>query len=902
MSSTSWMITSTKRKKSDNGLSAPRKRSRLSNSRTKSQKTLTQAQWITTLPSNHLADDEMLLLPEDTGGPRTVSRMNGETRRTRTTPGTNEETRRPRTAPRTYGGRQLKKRDSTLTQMDFFDPLPLDEVDIDDHLLPATNSPGRDDMPPPQIDGADRDDAPLPQFDGSYSSPRRPRKRKTSIDVKQSAPSLKIDRESREYKPSGRKRTTQKMERKALPNGRRTSHRLASKQVVFTDPTQSFEYFNEVLTRPSRDVEQEMNESLESQLEIKDSVPEEEAEAQADFLSPKLPLQPPRTPTQRHVIILSSQSPESLPPSTRKCIRLKSPSFNSESRKPLAERSINALQRTPTKRSSKKQRNRKGSQPSSPARKVVVLKLPKRRQVQQVPRIEDSQKNIWSIPSSSPYRQRDMSVMSVRQPAPTIEDDLEGAEIPASSQVYSNVVSRHLPISAQDSLPDVADLVKRHPGLKKNDADIVENDVRSQQPPGKRTTLHESATSSKETGSAGSADGLSDSLLLHSESLLNSAPTRRATLLIEDSEEDELISPVKLSPSTPGQRQQGGSGGESLKASPIPTAPTVNDRSTPKRSPINPTDETRTPLPLPQLVSQTTTQRRQTQASLVHDQDEFQLPGPPLIQRTSTHVSTTQIPLNDIETAVSSSSVPSNNTTTQKSVNPASMPHPSQMSTQDATQGLFPMSSFPPPLHDKDEDEIRDKITIKDSSSYHVSMSQLPQHMNMTQSQPTVDLGLDEVFGTDGEEDLDLDPPSTASLDDHHMPSDIQIERTPPTTRTVDALHQEGGGVTKGKHVDKNQGSPKPIRQALDQTDHESQIPSSQQSVSTIPSSPNRPPVPPLLKKYGPLPGFNNDTQSNFTQNGHVTAAYVHRQWEDGVLPKWYTPQPFQIPGYTRRR
>lgn len=866
MSNTSWTITSTKRK-SDNAMAAPRKRSRLSNSRTKSQKTLTQAQWMTP-PSNQLANDELLL----------------------------EETNRPRTLSRTNPSRRMQKRDSTLTQMGFFDPLPVDQEDIDDHLLPQINSPSRDDMP-------------LPQLDGAYSSPRKPRKRKTSIDLKQQ-PKVKKNPESQEYKPSTRKSTIQNMEKEALPGRRRTSRRLASKQVVFTDPTQSFEYFNEALTGPLREVEPEANEPLGPQLEIKDSLLGKEAEVQADVLPSKFLLRHLHTPTKGRTIILSSQSPESLPSSTRKRVRLESPIFTSEKRTPLAERSINCLQENPTKQSSKRQRNRQSLRSPSSARKLVVLKLPKRRLGQQVPRIEDSQKNIWSIPSSSSQQQRDESFLSARQPVPTVRDELEGVEIPASSQAYNNVVSRHPRTSTQDSLPDVADLVERRPVPKRDDTDPVEKGMRSQHPLQNGTVVRDFATAPRETETAGSADGLSDSMLLHSESLLG-APTDPGPIIVEDSEEEEdLISPARLPPikpvhdgqSTPMQQQQqrnqGKSGGQNQKALPFPSVRNVNDRSSQLRSPQQSIDETRNPLSLPQLVSQSATQRQQAQASLSYDTDEFQLPRPPLIHRSSTHVSTTQIPLNDIR-STPSSSIPSAKSITQKSVNPASMPHPSQMSTQDATQGFLTMSSFPQPLHDSYEDEKNDKITIKDSSSCHVSMSQLPQHMSTTQSQPTIDLGLDEVFGSDGEEDLDLDPPSTASRHDYHPSSDIQIERTPPAKRTVDVLHQNTNGVAKGKHVDHSEGSPKVTRQALDQTAHDSPIPSSQQSISTIPSSPN-PPLP--QKKYAPIPGFNNDTQSNFTQNGHVTAAYVHRQWEAGVLPEWFTPKPYQIPGYTRRK
>ncbi|KEF52157.1 uncharacterized protein A1O9_11783, partial [Exophiala aquamarina CBS 119918] len=724
MSNTSWTITRTKRK-SDKAMSAPRKRSRLSDSRTKSQKTLTQAQWMTP-PSNQLSNDE--LLPE--------------------------ESSRPQTLPRTNPSRRMIKRDSTLTQMAFFDPLSPNREEIDDHLLPHVNSPDRDDMPPPQLDGA-------------YSSPRKARQRKTTISVKQQ-PLVKKNAESQEHRPSTKNRTIKNMEKDALSSGRRTSSRLASKQVVFSDPTQSFEYFNEALIDPSHEVAPAANEPLKLQLEIKDSLTEEDGAVQADVLSSKFPMRHLRTPTKSRAIILSSQSPESLPPSTLKRVRYESPIFKSERRTPLAERSINSLQDSPTKQSSKKQRQRQSSPSPSAAKKHVVLKLPKRREAQRVPRIEDSQRNIWSIPSSSSQQQKESPILSVGQPAPTTRDGLEGPEIPASSQA-DNVASKHPLISPQDSLPDVADVVRRRQALDRDDIDLVENAMRPQQPPPDGKTVHDFAPAPNQTEMAGLADGLSDSILLHPESLLGVA-TDRELLLVEDSEEEDLVSPARLSPTTPmkqqQRRKQGKAWGQSKKVSVFPSIRTVNNHLSPKRTPQQSIDENRTPLPLPQLVSHSATKQQWTQANLPHDADEFQLPKLSLIHQAGTHVSTTQVPLNDVQPMSSSPSIPSTKTITQKSVNPASMPHPSQMSTQDATQGFLTMSSVSRPLPDSSDDEKNDKITIKDSSSFQVSMSQLPQYLSTTQSQPTIDLGLDEVFGSDGADDLDLDPPSTASRQD----------------------------------------------------------------------------------------------------------------------------------------
>jgi hypothetical protein len=867
MSTTSWTINSTKRKPKM-AMQPPRKRQRLSDMRdntrpSKSQKTLTQAQWMTP-PSNQLANDELLL----------------------------EEKIRPRTLPRANPRRRLKKRDSTLTQMDFFDSLPLDQEDIDDHLLP-------------QVDIPDDNHVAIPQLDGAYSSPRKPRPQKASVDLKQLREG-KANLESQEYKPSTRKRTIQHMEKEALSSGRRTSRRLASKQLVFSDPAQSSEYFNEALASPSRRIAPEMEaETFVPRLETKYSLQEkEEEEVQTEILLSKDSLVHLHTPTKGCTIILSSQSPESLPPSTRKRVRAESPTFESERRTPLAECSINSWQVSPTKSSSKKHRKLPSSQPSSPAKKLVVLKLAKRLEARKVPQIEDSQKNIWSIPSSSPLQQRHESMLSVRQPEPTTGDETDEAEIPATSQAQ-NVTSSPAAKSTQDSLPSVVDLVERRPLLNRDDTSYSDKAIRPQYAVHTGAIVHELEPAPKATVTSGMTEleePHSGAVLLHSETLLD-APKNEEPMLVEDSEEESIVSPVKLlsnklshdGSSTPIPKRWEESGGSrTISISPFDHG--VNDPSSP--DPEQPMNEPRTPLPLPQLISQSATPRHLTNPSLPKDTDEVQLPRPPFLHRSSTHVSTTLIPLNDIESAPSSSSLASTKAITQKAVNPASMPHPSQISTQDATQGFLNMSSFPRPFHDSYDEENFDKITIKDSSSCQVSMSQLPQHVSTTQSQPNIDLGLDEIFNSDEDGDLDLDPPSTASHHDHHAMSDIQIERTPPAKRTVDALQQETVGGANVIHADHNEDAPQVMGQTPDQTRGDSPIPSSQQSIS-IPSSPN---PPPLQRKYDPIPGFDNDTQSNFTQNGHVTAAYIHRQREAGVLPEWYTPEPFQVPGYTRRK
>lgn len=879
-SDTSWKTTSTKRK-ARLATPAPRKLQRLnstakSSSRRASQKTLTQAQWLTP-QQNQLADDEMLL----------------------------DENVRPYTFPEVRGRRRLKKRDSTLTQMDFFDSRSLDleeQEDMDGQLLP------------PPSDGSGDNIQSLPQFDGPYSSPRRPRPRKSSTDERRVVPA-KQSAESQEYKPSRRKRKLQQMENETPSTATRTSRRVVSKQVVFEDPAQSLEYFNEALAGSTRVTPEK------PELEIKESLQEEDRDERMKFevATPAFQssLQHLHTPTTKRVIILSSQSPESLPPSVRRRGRHDPSTPDAARRTPLIERSINACQATPSRSSSKKvtlkYKTSPPSQPPSPARKIIVLKLAKRRGYRSVPRIEDSQKNLWSIPSSSSQQQAHSSMLSMKELVPQTREDLSETEIPATSQGH-NVTSSPPREPMPESLPSVTDIVERRQCFDFNIISQRDNDAVPQASLQKGTTGADARTVPTEitTPKLTRLDEPQLEPSLPDSGMLLDAPKTLERLMVEDSEaEDSDIEsvdsavrvmaskPLHDGSSTPMPQRNERSEGQERTVSPSPVRGTVNDQASPEKHTKQPMDEPRTPLPLPQLVAQSTTERRPTQPSLRHDADEVQLPRPRFIHRSSTHVSSTLVPLNDIEMAPPSSSQPSTKSMTQKSVNPASMPHPSQVSTQDATQAFLHLSSFPRPFHDNYYEERNDKITIKDSSSCGVSMSQLPQHMDATQSQLNINLGLDEMFNSDEDGDIDLDPPSTASHDKHRLSSDIQIERTPPTKRTVDVLHPDLSRTSAMRKTDDNiEDSPQLGRQAPDQTRNDSPIPSSQQSIS-IPSSPN---PPPLQKKYDPLPGFDNDTQSNFTQGGHVTAAYVHRQREAGVLPDWFTPDPYKVPGYTRRK
>ena len=178
---------------------------------------------------------------------------------------------------------------------------------------------------------------------------------------------------------------------------------------------------------------------------------------------------------------------------------------------------------------------------------------------------------------------------------------------------------------------------------------------------------------------------------------------------------------------------------------------------------------------------------------------QSQLPGPAITNSQTfpppphssnpTATATTLIPTKFTPSSYPSSSPtipaspPPRLSTTQRSIHPASMPHPSQVSTQGPTQPpWFPMSSMPfaniglplssPRTHNRASElkEEDDHITIKDSSSLPaVALRDIPSQVQ-SQEGPDgaefaiVDLGLgEEGIDDDGfsDRDEDLDPKSS---------------------------------------------------------------------------------------------------------------------------------------------
>lgn len=859
MSIEPWSITSTKRK-AKSATPAPRKRQRFNdvgNTRRKSQQTLTQAQWVTSMPTSFNEDDMQF-----------------------------QEFKRLRSAPN--GRTALQRQDSTLTQMDFFSFEERDNAGFDDTLLPTTEPQ----LPHPTIS----------QLDGTYGSPRKPRKRKASPAASHRSTKRKntpTNQESQEYKPSKKKARANGADNGVLDSGRRTSSRLAFKARIFSDPDQNLEYFEEALGVSPVAASKPPTYGNVPALEIKDSVEDAEEEnvepIRAALDRPQL-----ETPKRARTIILSSQSPESLPPSTHRANR-KSKTTPAPQRTPLGPRSLNRLLEPALKRSTGKSRLTVKRSPIKS--KVVVLKLPRRSQQKRVARIEDSEANLWSIPSSSPQLHRPVGEPPIQAPASAGKTS-NVAEIPASSQAQKFQSSP--PVPSQDSLPDLAALVGSKPLVTKADVkreasndcpNIPQNEESSvlvrdfaHVPAPTLDVETESTDEAKADNPVPNVSAEEDHAVAH-EMEVDSEEVDFDSPIANDTQFNNYVQQRVSSPCPQTTRTPLKNDHESFTPAaltPSSSTPRAKPAAQQKREPViqssSDDEPPQTPLPLPRLVESPSARNQYDVVELDSEDDRITLPRPPLIHRSSTHNSTTKVPLNDIPYQSSSSSVSATKAITQKSMHPASMPHPSQMSTQEATQGLLNMSSYPQPRMEAELQAGEDRITIKDSSSYRVPISQLPQYIG-GQSHPD----MNEVSDSEEEEgDLDLDPPSTSSKPG--LATFDERELTPPVERGANDHVAEDYQL---QLVSSARGASQSGNADLPHTP----VPSSQ--AISIPSSPT--PLP-LQRHYSPIPGFDNDTQANFTQNGHVTAAYVHRQREAGIIPTWYVPQPYQVPGYTRRK
>lgn len=872
MADSKWTVSCPTKRKTPASESKSQKRQRLQeevegpstvSKRRCKQQTLTQTQWIP--PGKLPRYDDNDLKPLDAEDKK-------------------ERSSKPRS--------RLKKRDSTLTQMDFFSTMGNGDRLFEDEYL-------RQDI------GAGNQHHAIPQTDGTWESPRRPRhKRKLEED-----PTRTVDahnegskRDGAEHIASKRRKTNSKDIGQA--STRRQSARLALKTQVFSDPKENFDYFQDVPSHTKRPRDTSRPVEKVPVLEIKESTGLSDIENRSQVPQQSSTSALPQTPRKQRTVILSSQSPESLPStiSREKKKRFKSSPAVSV-RAPLQPLSTNTTlpgqTATPAKSASQRRTRR------SPKRRTVTLKMPRERGFFRKKRVEDSQADVFDIPETSSPEISMQPIPSEVVP-PEVFDTVEARNgTPTNTQVQDVSPDEAEPMShhteTQETLPSLSDLVGTAASAADEDTDVpiqpgdsisggaavstenvvvrdfavhpvldtmnIHADVRDEHEAAPVVTV---ITPRKGTG--------------HEENIFDMDSPILNDTQYTDALAERSSSPGPLADLTP-ERTPTQPKLSSVDVSPPHSQTALNSQgSKPLSRQTSKTDAMSDRLPVPTLVpSPSFKTPRRAQSTTKQDSSTQSLPKLPSKETNGSHISSVRVPLNDTQIISSSPILPATKMLTQKSIRPASLPRPSQISTQEATQPYFAMSSIPIAEHDDD-----DGITIKDSSSIRVRLSQLP-HYQAGQSQFVLE-ELDEINDSeDDEDDLDLNPRARKAEDLTRTTSnliDILPQISPPSKRNTqvkpEVYDEEIGSQGDPRNVEDSQIVSPSQPRALNDLDEEHERSS------------------PKPEHWEHIPGFDNDTPSNFTQNGHVTAAFIHRQRDIGAIPRNHIPKPYQVKGYRR--
>lgn len=606
-----------------------------------------------------------------------------------------------------------KKRDSTLTQMGF----------IGNRMEMA-----EDDMRPIAVSAPELTN--ILQLDGTYNSPRKPRPVKGGSHRKRKRVSLQAE-ESQEYVPATKLRTG-KTEIDNTPDQaqRRRSARHSSR--VPSDPIENYAVFQEKLAdatpniktpaleikdlpgfdKDTEDVGQPQRGEVRQQsaarpiFEIQDSVESMNEDIEVLAVSPLKTIL--KTPQKQRHYIPSSQSPDSLPPTTKKKDQNSPNKHDAMPRcKPLAELTTN----TPTRRPLLNVEMGLKSVSVS-KKKVGTLKLPSKPLHLGERRIEDSQIDVWSVlPTSSSKKGESQKTLraAIQNEAMTEE---AVAEIPSTSQVrpvasLTSSSTQSANGEPQESLPSPDTLF----GIKRK-------------------------------GTIYSKEGQSE----HAPRFLNV----KARDFVEQPQETprkstqyvSLLDPQPLASASAVHADDGSGFG----------SPVANDTQFDAHLRLILTSPLRTSIrdQLRNLNPHDTICISSYSPSEEHAPSSS-LRAPKLVDRVEYQNSTTTVP-----TKYSSSPIlPPLPPPSQRPIAPASLPHPSQMSTQEASQQFPQVSSVP-----QHSPARIHRITIKDSSSMYTPLSQLPEY-NEDELQLQRELERSQHAGPDDEdEDDNLDPRS----------------------------------------------------------------------------------------------------------------------------------------------
>ena len=778
MADSPWTIKSTKRRRTTNATPAPRNKARTSPienasrstrpARPSDQSTLTQIDFVKNFSFD--GEDEVVRAfdeietPAASEAPPKVKRQTSKKRDSTLTqldwatnnhidekyfaliaddtPTEPARARRPQTKVKQ---RTLKKRDSTLTQLDWLNQADVDFVfDFDDSQLELPESLKQPRLPTvPPFDGA-ADHEPQAETAEVMPPPSRTRSKKSSANP-QKQQTNEAGNQEYELTPATKRRKVKDEPATSKGNPRRS----ARKGGLGTEQPKRPPMIIQDSTDFAEDPIEHTGVRRQEQLEV-----------------------PPITPTKNRDRIPSSQTPESIRMSTKRRTAVRQPlaelSANtqlspSKSARTGSKKSLKASSLVQSVKATGSKQSRTAPAKQSPKRsKVCILKVPPSALLPRTSRIDDSQQDIWSLqPTSSPKKSSPSKKAGQSHSTITIRPDAAANSSTEGPTIHESQVA-HTGVDTQKSLPDLDQIFPSISAKKKTSGRLnasrigelkygdVEDAPTAEQSVEAWEKQQEAMLQNQEPINMIPELGQIDS----DEMSDFGTPRKNNTQYVGDLEK-RISSPLPSSVDGELQIRAATDPVQIQHKSPIGrSAASVGD----PRSPL-----TLTPLPAPRLVpSPARSLPRQTTSSTLPTLPAV-LSGGRSQNRSLERIRIMHVPLNDTneyQQHISSSSspalLPPPLPATQRSAYPLSMPHPSQVSTQaPSTQGYFPSSQ----QHQLTQRSSREaeRITIKDSSSFLARPSQSIQQAELDDDLDAF-APVNLVEDSQDEDELDLDP------------------------------------------------------------------------------------------------------------------------------------------------
>lgn len=698
---------------------------------------------------------------------------------------------------RRNGGR-VQKRNSTLTQMDFL-------------ATSAFHDNNEDGLTPLPDDGNIQDgERGFMQLDGSGDLPSPRRQRGTpfagkSMSKRKSTPV--VSQESQDFRPPQKKRKTSgEATADNSEHRRRTSSRVASVKATRSISLLSARYGED-------------NGDISESFETPSIGPRAAAAAPHEQDSPALlqgpswpawdqqnqPPSPhkiprasfPRTPSKKKDVVPSSWSPDSLPSSTRRRNgRGADNHVLSQERSPLKERSVN-VQLSRWRRDSKESSLNCLQRPSPPKRKIRVLKHPRHKLQQEQAPVENvkavPKNSRWILSSSSPKLEESEKPLVI--PIPEVRDSNEDSEPsqPTTQLLQSLMMEVEDSVEEDDiEIPGTSQLSRQRALVSSRSAMQIQERVSSIRELLGLRGAREEATSLQETKKENSPG--------HSDVAVKNRETDYAQRRAPQSPKMGFKQDKPRSVKSPGAAYVADSEEEGSVFALSPGSSIANstqfNAELAERIPTSSADATPSPPATPSR------RKSFSPSSQLNHEIELSLPRPRLVHQPSAYSTTTKVvPLNDTSSSPSVP-LPSN----PRTVYPASLPRPSQVSTQDATQPYLSLSSMPLAPVSSPTGSRPATITIKDSSSAPRPLRDIPwerHSQSQPQSQLDVNVGLDDCL--DAEDDDKLNKEVAAMSDEADPGIDYQQE-SQVVPQPLQTSHVRGRGEVRSWTTE--QGSP----------------------------------------------------------------------------------------------